>query len=170
MFEPLYAQIIAWVGLALLLVLCLPFAAVHKLILEVSAFLLRIALLCVLGAAAYLWFQPGDLPAAVTSTFNDLPQWRTNLPEPGTQYFGVCAAALIVVPLLPLLALVDVSRKLAGWRLCRLRALAAEPKVVPTVSEPAGARPAVVVRRVDRREAANTLADAGSGKSVHTAG
>lgn len=30
MFEPLYAQVIAWVGLALLLLLCLPFAAVGK--------------------------------------------------------------------------------------------------------------------------------------------
>ena len=43
------------------------------------------------------------------------------LPEPGTQHFGVCAAALLVIVLLPVLAILDVSRKLAGWRLRRLR-------------------------------------------------
>ena len=164
MFEPLYAQIIAWAGLALLLLLCLPFAAIHKLILEVSAFVLRIALLGVLAAAAYLWFRPGELPPVVTSTLNDLPQVRSILPDPGMQYFGACLAGLIVIPLLPVLAVLDVSRKLAGWRLCRLRALAAEPKAVQSVSEPASAQPAVVVRRVDRRAAANTLADAGSAR------
>ena len=163
MFDPLYEQVIAWVGLALLLVLCLPFARIQKLVLEVYACALRLALLALLGAAAYLWFRPGDLPVEVTDTLNSFPRLKAILPEPGTQHFGVCAAALLVIVLLPLLATLDVSRKLAGWRLRRLRALAAEPKVVesPVASE---LRPAPVVRRVDRRAAADTLAEAGSRK------
>ena len=163
MLDPLYEQVIAWVGLALLLVLCLPFARIQKLVLEVYAWALRLALLALLGAAAYLWFRPGGLPVEVTDTLNSFPRLRAILPEPGTQPFGVCAAALLVVVLLPLLATLDVSRKLAGWRLRRLRALAAEPRVVapPPVSEP---RPAPPVRRVDRRAAADTLAEAGSRK------
>jgi hypothetical protein len=164
MFDPLYEQVLAWVGLALLLVLCLPFAGIPKLVLEVYAFALRLALLALLGAAAYLWFRPGDLPVEVTDTLNSLPHVKAILPEPGTQSFGVCAAAFLVLALLPFLAMLDVSRKLAGWRLRRLRALAAEPKIVesPTASE---SRPAPVVRRVGRRAAADTLADAGSRRS-----
>src|SRR5947208_4498425 len=119
--DPLYAQVITWVGLAGLLVLCLPFARIHKLVLEVYALALRLALLALLGAATYLWFRPGDLPGEVTDALNNFPGLRTILPEPGTERFGVYAAFLIVMVLLPLLAILDVSRKLAGWRLRRLR-------------------------------------------------
>jgi hypothetical protein len=165
MLDPLYEQVIAWVGLALLLVLCLPFAGIQKLVLEVYTWALRLALLALLGAAAYLWFRPGDLPAEVTETFNSFPSLKAILPEPGTPLFGVCTAALLMIVLLPLLAILDVSRQLAGRRLRRLRVLAVESKVVesPPVPEP---RPAPVVRRVDRRSAANTLAAAGSHKPV----
>src|SRR5262249_20437341 len=96
MIDPLYEQVIAWVGLALLLVLCLPFARIQKLVLEVYAWALRLALLALLGAAAYLWFRPGDLPVEVTDALNDFPLLQAILPEPGTQPFGVCAAALLV--------------------------------------------------------------------------
>jgi hypothetical protein len=166
MLDPLYEQVIAWVGLALLLVLCLPFAGIQKLVLEVYAWGLRLALLALLGAAAYLWFRPGDLPVQVTDTLSTFPRLGGILPEPGTQHFGICATSLIVVTLLPLLATLDVSRKLAGWRLRRLRVLATEPKALeespaPPASQP---RPAPVVRRVDRRAAAATLTEAGSRK------
>jgi hypothetical protein len=164
MFDPSYEQVIAWVGLALLLVLCLPFARIQKLVLEVYACALRLALLALLGAAAYLWFRPGDLPVEVTDTLNSFPRLKAILPESGTQHFGVCAAAFLVIVLLPLLAILDVSRKLAGWRLSRLRALAAAPKTVgsPPASEP---RPVPALGRVGRRAAADTLAEAGSRKS-----
>ena len=164
MFEP-YMPAVALAGLAVLLVLCLPLARVQKLVLELSAWALRLALLAVLGAAAYLWFRPEDLPAQVTDALDTLPSLKAILPEPGAQHFGVCAAALLVIVFLPLLAVLDVSRKLAGWRLRRLRALAAEPKVVqpPPASEP---RPAPIVHRVDRRAAADTLAKAGARKAV----
>src|SRR6266480_4124630 len=114
MLDPLYEQVIAWVGLALLLVLCLPFTRIQKLVLNVYAWALRLALLALLGAAAYLWFRPGDLPVEVTDTLNGLPRLKAILPDPGRQHFGVCAAALLVIVLLPLLALLDIGRKLAG--------------------------------------------------------
>ena len=139
MMDP-YLPVIALGGLALLLVLCLPLAGVQKLVLELSAFGLRLALLALLGAAAYLWFYPGDLLAEVTDTsntfLNTFPRLKGVVPEPGTQYFGICAASCVVVVLLPLLAVLDVSRKLAGWRLRRLRALAAAPPVVATAAAP----------------------------------
>ena len=160
MIDP-YLPVIALGGLALLLVLCLPFARIQKLVLELSAWGLRLALLALLGAAAYLWFHPGDLPAEVADTsntfLNTFPRLKGVVPEPGTQYFGVCVAACIVIVLLPLLAMLDVSRKLAGWRLRRLRALAAAPPVVA----PAPA----AVYRVNRRVAADALADAGARKT-----
>jgi len=168
MWDPLYEQVIAWVGLALLLVLCLPFAGMQKLVLEVSAWALRLALLAFLGAAAYLWFRPQDLPVQVTETLEAFPGLGSILPEPGAQHFGICAAALIVVALLPLLAVLDVSRQLAGRRLRRLRDLAAAAKAAEGAAAPPTAppRPAPAVRRVDRRSAAATLAEAGSRKRI----
>jgi hypothetical protein len=159
----LYLPVIALVGMAVLAALCLPFSRIQKLVLELSAFGLRLALLALLGAAVYLWFYPGDVPAEVADTFNTFlntsPRLKAIVPEPGTQYFGICAAACVVVMLLPLLAVLDVSRKLAGWRLRRLRALAVAPPVVATAPAPAPA-----THRVTRRAAADVLADAGSRK------
>jgi hypothetical protein len=182
--DPLYAQVIAWVGLAVLLVLCLPFTRIQKLVLDVYAWALRLALLALLGAAAYLWFRPGDLPAEVTDTLNNLPNLKPILPAPGTQHFGVCAAALPVLVFLPLLAFLDIGRKLVGGPLRRLRALAAEPTAAPSApaveptaeQAPLAAEPtpaptrAPVVRRVDRRAAADTLAEAGSRRPHHAPG
>jgi hypothetical protein len=162
MLDP-YLPVIALLGLVLLAVLCLPIAPLRKLILEVAAWVLRLALLALLAAAAYLWFHPGDLPAEVADSANSLlgtfPRLQDVVPAPGTPYFGVCAAAFVVIVLLPLLAIVDVSRKLAGWRLRRLRALAATPQAV----EPPSA-PAPTMLRVNRRAAADALAEAGSRK------
>jgi hypothetical protein len=173
MVDPLYARVIAWVGLAVLLVLCLPFTRVQKLVLDVYAWALRLALVALLGAAAYLWFRPADLPAGVTDTLNSLPSLKPILPEPRTQHFGVCAAALPVLVFLPLLAFLDISRKLVGSPLRRLRALAAEPKAAPAPPAPGptpAPGPAPAVRRVDRRAAADTLAEAGSRRPLHAPG
>ena len=163
MLDP-YLPVIALVGLALLAVLCLPFARIQKLVLELSAWVLRLALLALLGAAAYLWLYPGDLLAEVTDTSNtflsSFPRLRGVLPGPGTPYFGICAAAFFVSVLLPLLAVLDVSCKLAGWRLRRLRALAATPEIV----EPPAPSPAA--QRVNRRAAAEALAQAGARKPL----
>src|SRR5262249_15628545 len=112
MNDPLYSQVIAWVGLALLLLLCLPFATVQKMVLEAYAWAVRLARRGAVGAGAYLWSRPADLPAVVTETLSEWPRLRAILPEPGTQHFGVCAAALVVLAFLPVLAILDVSRKL----------------------------------------------------------
>jgi len=164
MWDPLFEQVIAWVGLALLLLLCLPIPAIQKLLLDLCAWALRLALLGAIGAAAYLWLRPGDLPAEARNALNTVPDLKAILPDPEARHFGVCAAAPLVIIILPLLAVLDVTRKLAGWRLSRLRALAAEPKVIqtPPASEPP---PAPIVRRMDRRAAADTLANAGSRKT-----
>lgn len=160
MIEP-YLPVIALGGLALLLVLCLPLEPIQKLVLELSALLLRLSLVALLGAAAYLWFHPADLPVEVADTsntfLNTYPYLKDVVPETGTPYFGVCVAAFFVSILLPVLAVLDVSRKLAGWRLRRLRALAAGTPVV-------AAAPVVVptVQRINRRAAADILAEAGS--------
>ena len=165
MWDPIYEQVIAWAGLALLLVLCLPLTRIQKLLLEVSAWALRLALLSLLGGAAYLWFRPQNLPAEVTNALDAFPLLGRVLPAPGTQNFGICAAALLVVPLLPLLAILDVSRQLAGGRLRRLRTVAAGVKAHEgSPSPPVMPMPAPAVRRVDRRSAADALADAGARK------
>jgi hypothetical protein len=163
----MYEQVIAWVGLALLLVLCLPFAGVQKLVLEVYGWVLRLALLTLLGTAAYLWFRPEHLPVEVTDTLNNFPRLRALLPEPGAQPFGISAAALIVAVLLPLLAALDVCRKLAGWRLRRLRVLTAGPEAEGPPPPAPASSPAL--RRVDRRAAADTMAEAASRKPSRAA-
>jgi hypothetical protein len=159
MIEP-YLPVIALVGLALLLVLCLPFARIQKLVLELTALLLRLTALALLGAAAYLWYHPGDLPREMMDRSNTIlstfPRLKAVVPEPGTPYFGICAVAFLMSVLVPILAVVDVTRKLAGWRLCRLRVLAAAP---PVVEAPAST---ATVQRVNRRTAADVLAGAGS--------
>src|SRR5947209_228130 len=140
----MYEPILAGAGLVLLLILCLPFARIQKLILEVYALALRLALLALLAAGAYLWFFPERLPPEVTEAVNSFPALGGFLPEPGTPLFGACAAALVVAGLLPFLAVLDVTRQLAGRRLTRLRALTAgrvietppPPPVVQTVEVP----------------------------------
>src|SRR5262249_41092179 len=90
------------------------------------------------------------------------------LPDRSSEYFGICAASLIVIALLPFLAALDVTRKLAGQRLRRIRALTnesvtaallAEP-VAPVIETPPEGVP--VMRPVQRRAAANTIASTGS--------
>ncbi len=167
----MYEQIIPWVGLtlALVLVLCLPFAEVRKLVLGIYTWMVRLALLALLGAAAYLWFHPENLPSDVTDTLGNLPLLMSILPEPGTQSFGISAAALVVVMFLPLLALLEISRKVADRQLRRSRVLAAGPVVEqplrPAHLPPRGLSPAQ--RRIDRRTAADTMAEAGSRKPFH---
>jgi hypothetical protein len=172
----MYDQIIVWVGLALLLVLCLPIRALQKLLLEVYAWALRLALLALLAAGTYLWYFPDRLPAEVTDTLSQFPRLRDILPPPGTPPFGVCAAGLVLAVFLPVLAVLDVTRKLAGQRLSRLRILTATKPAAEPASAPAPAP--VIVReeaipaphRTDRRTAAEALASAGARKPLRTAG
>jgi hypothetical protein len=156
----MYEQILPWApwaGLALLAILCLPIACFQKLVLELTAWSLRLALLGLLAAGAYLWFRPGELPAEVTGALGNFPRLLTVLPEPGTPAFGLCAATLVVAVFVPVLAVLDVTRKLAG-RLRRIRALTADP-VSATAAEPAPVG-VPIERPVDRRTAAAAIASA----------
>ena len=82
MIDPQYLPILAWAGLALLLVLCLPFVGFSKLVLEVSALALRLGLFALLAGAAYLWFRPAELPAQVPDSLNSFPRLAEYLPDP----------------------------------------------------------------------------------------
>src|SRR5215831_7561583 len=126
----MYAQILPWVGLGVLFLLCLPIPPVQKFVLEVTAWVLRLALIGLLAAGAYLWFRPGDLPDEVSGALNDYPRLLSVLPDRGSPAFALCAACWIVLALVPVLAMLDVTRKLAGRRLCRVRALTARPVAV----------------------------------------
>src|SRR5262245_48080710 len=180
-------QILVGAGLVLLLLLCLPIAPLQKLVLEASALVLRLALLALLGGAAFLLIAPDRVPAEVMEPLAGFPHLGSSFPEPGTPLYGACATGLLVVALVPVLAVLDVTRKLAGRRLSRLRALSgapgtrtsAPPPAVPTVEAPPPAPPvpappvreeASVPRRTDRRGAADTLAAAGSRKPFRYTG
>jgi hypothetical protein len=162
MFQQLL-PVIACLALAVLAVLCLPVA--RKFVLELSAWALRLAMLGLLAGGAYLWFRPGDLPAGVSRLLDTEPWLAAILPDRGSAYFGICAASLVVMALLPLLATLDVTRRLAGRRLGRICVLADEPVAVAAIAEPV--TPVVeppapmgvpVMRPVQRRTAADAIA------------
>ena len=175
----MYEQILPWVGLGVLLLLCLPIPSVQKVVLEVSAWALRLAMVALLVGGAYLWFRPGEMPTQVSSVLSDFPRLLTWLPEQGSPPFALCLACGIVAALVPVLAMLDVSRKLAGARLRRLRALTASPvkvvaptqpiatvlatppaeSVLPTADEIAEVG-VPVMRPVERRRAAEAMAAA----------
>jgi hypothetical protein len=171
-------NVLAWTLCALALVLCLPFAGTRKLLLELTAWALRLGILAAVAGGALLWFRPDLVPAEVLRALDAMPLVRDLLPAPGAQAFGLFAAALAAAPLLPLLALIDVARKLAGRRLRRLRRLAdaqpvpaVHPAAASTAPGEVGADLPVAepVYRPGRRAAAATLAEIGSRKPFRVA-
>ncbi len=154
-------QVVAWVILGLLLIACLPIGLISKLILEVSALLVRLKIVLLLAGAAYLVYRPADIPAQAIDMVSQYPDLKANLPDPKSPYFAVCLVAPAVVVLLPLLAVLDVTRKLAGRRLRRLRLLSAAP-VGPAVEQPVPVRSGPVLRRSDRQAAADAMAALGT--------
>jgi hypothetical protein len=160
----MYEQILPWVGLVVLLILCLPVWPVRKLVLEVSTWALRLGMIALLAAGAYLWFRPGDLPAEVSAALSDFPRLLSWLPDRTAPPFGLCLACIVVAALVPLLAVLDVSRKLAGRRLGQLRSLAATPAAQTRSASPPPDEPiptgTPVLRPVERRTAARTIASA----------
>jgi hypothetical protein len=118
-------NILVWAGVVVLFFLCLPSVRISQLILEISARLLRLALLAVLGGGICLWFLPGMAPVILRETFYSLPEVvQAYFPAPGSSLFGLALAALIVLTFLPALAVLDTMRHLAGQRLKTLRDLA----------------------------------------------
>jgi hypothetical protein len=163
----MFEQVIPWAALGLAALLCLPIAGLQKLILEASAWTLRLAMLALLGIAGYLWFFPDQLPAEVASTLGEFPRLKAVLPETTAPLFGMSVAIPVVLALLPLLAVLDVARKLAGRTVRRLRALTAAPKAekVELVAPPPP-RSGIMVRRIDRRTAADAMVSAGARETV----
>jgi hypothetical protein len=159
-------QVLLWVGLGVLVLLCLPVSPIQKLVLEISAWVLRVGLLAVLAGGAYLWFRPGEMPAELARIVNDFPGLLSILPAQGTPGFGLALACLTAAAFVPLLAALDVTRKLAG-RVQRIRTLTAAPvavKPVPPVAPVEETLPVgvPVLRPVERRRAADAMATAGS--------
>jgi hypothetical protein len=159
-------QVLLWVGLGVLVLLCLPVSPIEKLVLEISAWALRIGLLAVLAGGAYLWFRPGEMPTETARIVNNFPGLLSILPAQGTPAFGLALACLTAAALVPLLAALDVTRKLAG-RVRRIRTLTAAPVAVKPVLpvEPVEEPLPVgvpVLRPVERRRAADAMATAGS--------
>jgi hypothetical protein len=150
-------QFVLWIGAGVLLLLCLPFSRIQKLVLEVFAWALRLAMIGLLAAAAYLWFRPAEMPGGVSAVLNDFPGVLALLPARGSPAFALCLACWIVAALVPFLAVLDVTRKLAG-RVHRIRTLTAHPVTAATPVEPV----ATVLRPVDRRTAADVMAAAGT--------
>jgi hypothetical protein len=154
--------IVAWAGLVILAILCLPVA--RKFVLELSAWALRLAMLGLLAGGAYLWFRPGDMPTGVSNLLNNESWLLSILPDRSAAHFSICAASVVVMAFLPLLAALDVTRKLAGRRLERIRFLTDETVLEAPIAEPAP--PVVesapmgvpVMRPVQRRTAANAIA------------
>jgi hypothetical protein len=150
--------IAAWVGLAVLFFLCLPINSCRKFVLSITSLVLREALLAALVGGAYLYFRPGDLPSAVTDALTASPMLLRILPDPSASYFGLCLACLVVAPLVPVLAALDVTRILAGRRLAYLRAIAdGRPAVVSASTPPREPARAAIAHR-DSRPAGEPVA------------
>jgi hypothetical protein len=154
-------DILPWVGLGVLLVLCLPILAVQKLVLVASSWVLRIALVGLLVAGAYLWFRPVDMPAQVSAVLSDFPGLLAFLPDRGSPAFALCLACWIVAVLVPILAALDVVRRRVA---VREREIVEETReTVLPLGEPVVEEMGVpVMRPIERRTAAAALAVAGS--------
>jgi hypothetical protein len=180
----MYEQILPWVGLGALLLLCLPIPSVQKVVLEVSAWALRLAIIALLAGGAYLWFRPGDMPTQVSGVLSDFPRVLALLPEQGSPAFALCLACWVAAAFIPILAILDVTRKLAGARLHHLRTITASPAkivapiqpiatslpippadpVLPTADEIAEVG-VPVMRPVERRKAAEAMTAAAPRRS-----
>jgi hypothetical protein len=161
-------QILIWTCFAVVLLLCLPFRGARKLILEASGLILRIALLAVLAGGALLWFRPDLLPGQVVTTLFTIHGVRDLLPAPESPMFGVAAATLLAAVFLPLLAILDVTRRLA-WRTTPLLVVEPTPAPAPAAVVGRSTIPLTGPRKSDRRAAAEKMADIGSRRPFRVA-
>ena len=104
-------EFLPWIGLGVLLLLCLPILPIQHVVLVVSSWVLRVALVGLLASGAYLWFRPGNMPASVWTILADFPGLIALLPERGSQAFALCLACWIAAALIPILAALDVARR-----------------------------------------------------------
>ena len=125
--------IILWASAALLFLLCFPLASTRKFVLEVFALILRVSMWAVLIAGGVLWFRPELLPAECANFVSNSPELSRYLPAPGTQSFGLVVAILVAGATVPCLAMLDVTRRIAGERLRQIRKLADAASIAPAV-------------------------------------
>jgi hypothetical protein len=155
-------QLFPWLtcaGALLLAILCLPVASIARFVVEVSTWALRLALFGLLALGGYLWLRPGDMPAGVSNALNSSPELLALLPDRAAPHFALCAACIVVAALVPFLAVLEVTRRIAGTRVREVSTLAAAP-VAEAVPEPAPEPVSVgvpVMRPIDRRTAAGTI-------------
>lgn len=129
--NPNALNVLAWAALAIVLLLSLPASEISKFVLEIVTLALRLALWMVLAAGIFLWLRPEALPPVAEELFQQLPQEALDiLPAPGEPIFGLVMASIIVGVFLPVLAMLDVTRKLSGSHLRRLRALSREKPLI----------------------------------------
>jgi hypothetical protein len=154
-------DILPWVGLVILGLLCLPIPFMQRVILEVSMWALRLTIIALLVGGAYLWFRPGDMPSRVAAVLADFPGLLALLPDRGSPAFALCLACWLAAALVPIVAGLDVVR-----RLCLVRTRPVVPVVeaepVLPVAEQVEEMGVPVLRPVERRTAAAALATAGS--------
>jgi hypothetical protein len=154
-------DILPWVGLGILLLLCLPILPIQRVVLAVSSRTLRLTLIGLLAGGAYLWFRPLEMPSQVSAVLNDFPGLLALLPDRGSPAFALCLACWIVTALVPILAALDVARRrgAVGHRVVveetRETVLPVGEPVVDEVGVP-------ILRPIERRTAAAALAGAGT--------
>lgn len=168
----MYMSIIAWAGLAMLLILFLPITVLQKLLLGVYGWTLRLTMLALIAGAAYLWFRPAQVPIEVSNALGYFPWARSVLPQPGTPAFGIGAVGLVSLVALPLLAMIDLCRRSVVRRIehvTRIVDEAAPPAPrIESVPPPAPQATSKVPSRFGRRAAADAMAQAGSTSGVRT--
>lgn len=169
----MYMNIIAWTGLAMLLILCLPIAGLQRLLLAVYGWTIRLTMLALIAGAAYLWFRPEQVPIEVTNALGYFPWARPVLPQPGTQVFGICAVGLVATVLLPLLAVFDLCRRSVVRRVEHVNRIVDQPAPpaprTDSLPPPAPQATSKVPSRFGRRAAAEAMAQAGSTNRVASA-
>lgn len=162
----MFENIIAWVGLGLLLILCLPLPRVQGIFLAIYGLGFRLGMLVLVAAAAYYWFRPTHLPTEVGNAVRNTPLLTSILPEPGTPIFAVCAVSLIAVAVLPLIAIIDACRRTVGRRETIVVSEPVRVQTAPVVSEdrlpPAPFAQDLPPSRFGRRAAATAMAQAGA--------
>jgi hypothetical protein len=166
-------EILPWLtcaGALLLAILCLPVASIARLVVEVSTWVLRLALFGLLALGGYLWLRPADMPAAVSNALNNLPELLALLPDRSAPHFALCAACIVVAALVPLLAVLEVTRRVVAPRVREVTTVAAAP-VAEAIPEPALEPVSVgvpVMRPIDRRTAAGTITSVWSRRPART--
>ena len=162
----MYENIIALAGICLLFILCLPLPGVERVFLAIYGVALRLGMLALVAAAAYLWFVPSQIPTAIADAVRNTPLLRSILPEPGTSTFAICAVSLIAVVVLPMIAVIDISRRAVGRR---ENLVVSEPVrvdatrvVSPHLPAPPPYAQGLPPSRFGRRAAANEFASGGS--------